>query len=567
MPGRVSRKPLRNCAAARDPRLWSSPPSARNQATATTTAHWALPLNPSLTSLRPPPPHQNNHTAPAHSGGIKTLSGKACSKADPACVRCYVNKKAKGATPTCTRCAPGAELDDTDSCVCPAGWALKGSQPVVAPTHSSNKKQKPIAQRGCSPCPVDTYAAEAQPVTSARCTKCADGETTDGATGSTSCEPACTPYATCAALPTPQECGTADNGCGTGTLTCPSCPASNSACGVANTCLCAAGYYPTSASPNLACTACGLGYYCPGGTSDPSDASARVECALGTDTGSVTTASTSTDCVVSNCDPCGAGSPTTYFTRANDRKVWISPNLSPPSATAGTATLLCTMPTNTPEFTASDSELNDIAVTSTGKLLVAGRPTGSATTGFILLVDPAAQTPGGTCTYEKLLDITPAVAGLGAGAKSNLFYATGGTRVYTYVLSESNGQASLTPSGSVDVSGTISSIGASDITAVPGNPNLVYFTAGSGNGYSMALDANGNPTGAPTQLSTGGAGASVPAAWCTATTAYVAPGSADSAYIFPSTLGTFTRTTEETSMSGSGISGAANVPSCGGSNR
>jgi hypothetical protein len=89
------------------------------------------------------------------------------------------------------------------------------------------------------------------------------------------------------------------------------------------------------------------------------------------------------------------------------------------------------MPTDTPEFTDSTSAINDVAATSTGKLLIAGRPTSSNAAGFILLLDPLAQSPQQPCTYTKLLDIAPAVAGLGAGPKSNLFSEQGARRLCT----------------------------------------------------------------------------------------------------------------------------------------
>jgi hypothetical protein len=298
---------------------------------------------------------------------------------------------------------------------------------------------------------------------------------------------------------------------------------------------------------------------------------------LGTDTAGITTASSESQCIVSTCNPCGGSTtPTTYFTTGKAKSVYVVPALGPADPPPGDATLICTMP-DSGEFVDTDAAINDVAATSTGKLLIAGRSTASNANGFILLLDPAAQTVGQPCVYRKLLDISPAVAGLGAGPKSDLFFGTGGAAfVYTYKLSEAAGVASLTPVGTADVTTVVGgAMGASDITAVPGNPNLLRFTSDT-SGFEIGLDASGNPIAASAKQTTSGSiGLGAPAAWCNSLTTYAGSSSTDNAYEF-STGGVrrrrrqlladfppFVNAGETTMPAGSGgLSGAATLPSC-----
>lgn len=352
----------------------------------------------------------------------------------------------------------------------------------------------------------------------------------------------------------------------------PACGVAGSACGPnaicsgdGSTCVCSPGYYGISQAPNVACTECGNGYYCTGLTTDPAN---RVECPLGQDTNGVTTATSSADCVVSSCDPCGgSANPTTFFVSGTGKSVYVANSLDPTTASpTPPAQAICTMPTNTPEFSNANSAINDVAATSTGQLLIAGRPGSSNAAGFILLLDPAAQTYGAPCVYEKLLDIAPAVAGLGGGPKSDLFYGSGGSTgqafISTYQLSETaGGSAQLTPLGSADVSSIIGgAIGASDITASPTNPNQLYFTSGT-KGFTINLDGAGLPVAASTaQVSSGSIGLNAPAAWCNSAQPFAGSASSANAYAFTSPAFTDVGTT---TMPVNGLSGAATLPKCG----
>jgi hypothetical protein len=162
-----------------------------------------LPLSPSLHSRRhffhpfskkihqlPLYTLKQKQTAPTTLTG-KTLTGKACSKADASCTRCTLSKQ-KGRKPSlaCTECASGAELTDAGRCVCPAGYGATGSPNTVSVvagesasvTHKNKNKKKPV---GCSLCAENTFAADEAPVRTARCSPCPTGASSQP--GSSAC--------------------------------------------------------------------------------------------------------------------------------------------------------------------------------------------------------------------------------------------------------------------------------------------------------------------------------------------------------------------------------------------
>lgn len=452
---------------------------------------------------------------------------------------------------------PGGSVDDGGLAIetCPDGTttaapgASERAQCTVAP--GSYWDGKSVQE-----CPAGFYCPGGSIETAAAQLPCGDGLTSNpGASEQNQCFP----------IPPPPPVCVEGTACG-----------ANAKCDAAAKCVCTPGYYAISTAP-VNCAECGANFYCPGKTANPSD---RFACPLGKDTAGVKTASSEGQCVVSTCDPCGgSASPTTYFTTGSSKSVYVAASLNPTTVTIATpdASLICVMPTTGDEFSDDNSAINDVAATSTGKLLIAGRPKSSNDNGFVLLLDPAAQTAGQPCVYQKLLDIAPAVAGLGAGPKSNRFYGTGGSSgkafVATYELSESAGVASLTPVGTADVSATITgAMGASDITAVPGSNTLLRFTSDK-SGYSIGLDASGNPIAATVQQTTADSiGLGAPAAWCTSTQPFAGSSSTDNAYTFDNpgrrrmrqllvVIPPFSNA-GETTMPVAGLSGAATLPLC-----
>lgn len=162
-----------------------------------------------------------------------------------------------------------------------------------------------------------------------------------------------------------------------------------------------------------------------------------------------------------------------YFTKNSDFSIQYAPAWTP-GKTAQTQTptqQICAFDkVNDPLFSPSSSAINDVAVTNSGMLLIAGRQ-GTRTDGYILLVDPAAQKPGQPCVYTKILTTPFVIAGLGSSSKSDVFLGTGDDKVFGYKIDSDPVTGAITASIIGNITSGLGG-GAGDITAAPGRSDL-----------------------------------------------------------------------------------------------
>jgi hypothetical protein len=436
---------------------------------------------------------------------------------DAGCARCTKSTR-KAPAAKCLACTPDGPVAPelvSGRCFCPAGSArvgTAGTVPVVTasattPTKKSGGGKKPkvvVKPSACAECAADYFSNSLQPIGTSVCTACPTGTTTNGATGSTACVPAL-------------ACGTAGTSCGV-----------NAFCNASDECSCDAGLYATAQAPNPVCSQCTPGSYCAGG---PIASAVQTPCPLGKDTNCAAGASAVNECVVSTVDPCGgSAAPKTFFTTstayAASNAVYVVAALNPPTASTAVpppaATLVCTM-AGSGFFADPTSSIDDVAALSTGKLLLTARATSTSPDGVLILLDPDQQQAAQPCVYTTLLAVTPAIVGIAAGLKSNMFYTTAGSSLTTYMLREAaGGGAELFLLQTIDiaaqqyVSPSFTFGITSDVSVIPyqGQTNI-FFTSGN-EGQYLDLDENGVISGS---VSTTGpmAGGPVPAVWCTRT--------------------------------------------------
>ncbi|KAI9006297.1 hypothetical protein DFJ74DRAFT_740913 [Hyaloraphidium curvatum] len=548
-------------------------------------------------------------------GQTCAADGKSCLRPvvpcvpKPACTTqaCGTEADGCGGFVNCPRCPTGQQCSATGTCLTPDPPCVPLSASAACGTRVCGTAAAGCGTYvGCGTCPngtlCDTGRGRCNPIPPPPCvpiTKCPAGRVCgtypDGCGKLISCsanpdgscpspytcapdgtqcippKPTCNPFLTCAETGIPDICGTASDGCG-GSLTCPPCPG-DKVCQankcvpkpvtcpapsqqlVGNACVCAPGYYRPGSSLPLTCAECGADFYCPGGTSTVGD---REPCPIGTGTAvGVTTATAAAQCRPQVCDPCPSVNPAVYFTRNSQKDILFQPAWNP--ANPGPAQGVCAFDISDPLFSGTNSDINDVAVTNTGLLLIAGRETNTA--GYLLAVDPKAQVAGQPCKYTKLLSTPFVIAGFGASSKSDIFLGTGADQVFGYKIVEdpATGAVSATVIGSI-TSGLGG--GAGDITMAPGRTDIAYIVDDR-QAYSVALGADGLPVaGTITQLADGGVSLNAPGAWCTASAPFAGAGGGQGAYRLPLVPPPGTFTNAGSTGLGSGMSGAGTVPVC-----